>query len=164
MIFELPSAGLKVYLLLLLVACIFKSIKLTRIWRRAVPFSHRPATGNPSYGQLLRVSAASLEHWINFTYLVSGIFASITVYQISDRLIANEGTNLILAMASLIRRLSFILTTGLLWLSTHFWFDGTLAGEFKILRSKIDALYRFRFWCGGPRMGMAGFEERENGH
>jgi hypothetical protein len=112
MILEPPAARVVVYLLLLLVVCIITSIKLARVWRSVVPFSHGPTTENPTYRRLLLVSATSLQHWIR--YLVSWIFAANNVYLISDNLISNQRTDFISAISTLSRQLSFTFTTGLL--------------------------------------------------
>jgi uncharacterized membrane protein len=114
MILEPPAASIKVYLLILLVVCIATSIKLARVWRGMVPFSHRPPTENPTYRRLLLVSAASLQHWIRFTCLVSAIFVSTAVYRISDSLIADQRMDPIFAISALSRQVSFTLKMGLL--------------------------------------------------
>ena len=108
------SLNLTLYVLFLLFACIFTSITLIRVWRTVAPFSRRQPEANPAYRGFLQASAASMQHLTNVTYLVMGILASVMVYDISDQLLANAGTNIIMAITFLIRRLSSALTVGLL--------------------------------------------------
>ena len=70
-----PSTSLKLYLLFLLLVCIFTTIKLARVWRTVAPFSRRHPEANPAYRGFLQASAASLQHLIGLTFLVMGISA-----------------------------------------------------------------------------------------
>jgi hypothetical protein len=106
------STTLKLYLLFLFLVWIFTSINLVRVWRIVAPFSSRQQQANPAYRGFLQTSAASMQHLINLTCLIMGLFASVTVYSISDRLLANEGK--ILVISFVIRYLSSMLTLGLL--------------------------------------------------
>jgi hypothetical protein len=105
--------SLKVYLLFLLVVCIFTTLRLVGVWAIVAPFRRRPPAGNPAYGGVLRAVAASLQHWSSLTHIVSGIFACTTVYRICDRVLADERTNIILGINFLIRQSSAALTMGL---------------------------------------------------
>lgn len=107
------SLNLKLYVLFLFLVCIFTTIKLVRVWRIVAPFSGRHPGPNLAYRGFLRASAASMQHLISLTYLAMGIFASVTVYGISDHFLANEGTDITLAITALIRRLSSALTVAL---------------------------------------------------
>ena len=82
-----PSASFKMYMLFLLVVCVATSIKLVRVWRMAPPFRAVRQGDNSEYVTLLRSSAASLKRWISFTYLGWGIFASMSLYDLCNRLL-----------------------------------------------------------------------------
>ena len=80
------------YMFFLLLVCILTTIKLARVWRTVPPFGRRHPKANPAYRGFLQASAASLQHLDSLTFLAMGLFATVTVYDISDRLLANEGT------------------------------------------------------------------------
>ena len=85
-----PSSSFKTYMLFLLVVCVVTSIKLIRGWRAAPPFRLSRQANNPSYLQLLQASCASLKQWISFTFLGWGIFASLSLYDVGDRLLDDK--------------------------------------------------------------------------
>jgi len=86
-IFRDPSTSFKTYVLFLLVVCVVASIKLIRVWHGAPPFRLSRQANSPSYPQLLQASSASLKQWISFTFLGWGIFASMSLYDVCDRLL-----------------------------------------------------------------------------
>jgi|SRR5271165_2390199 len=108
-----PSTGLKLYVLFLLVVCVATSIKLVRLWRMAPPFRTERQRDNSAYQRLLQSSSASLKQWISFTYLGWGIFASISVCDLCNRLLDEKGVGSLLVVF-LIRDFSTTLTMALL--------------------------------------------------
>jgi len=107
-----PSAGFKMYLLFLLVVCVATCTKLVRVWRMAPPFRAVRQGGNPDYVTLLGSSAASLKRWISFTYLGWGIFASMSLYDLCNRLLDQKRVGDLLVVF-LIRDFSTALTMAL---------------------------------------------------
>jgi len=81
-----PSTSMKVYMLVLLVVCIRTIVKLTRVWRGALPLRLSRQARNPAYLLLLEASSTALKQWIGFTFLCSGILASKSLYEISNQL------------------------------------------------------------------------------
>src|SRR5579864_6953357 len=75
-----PSAGMKLYMLFLLVACVIAGAKLLRAWRGAPPFRSARQANNPTYVDGLRTASISLKHWIGCIFLVWGIYASVHFY------------------------------------------------------------------------------------
>jgi hypothetical protein len=75
-----PSAGMKLYMLFLLVACVVAGAKLLKAWRGAPPFRSERQANNPTYVDGLSAASISLKHWIGCIFLVWGIYASIHFY------------------------------------------------------------------------------------
>ena len=82
-----PSGAFKVYLLFLLTVCVVTIVKIVRVWRAAPPFMLAREKGNPAYLTLLKSTAESLRLWRGFTYQGWGIFASISLYQLCNKLL-----------------------------------------------------------------------------
>ncbi len=78
-------------MLFLLVVCVVTGIKLIRAWRVAPPFRLSRQAGNPAYLQLLQAWSTSLKQWIGSTFLGWGILASISLYEVCDRLLDVKG-------------------------------------------------------------------------
>jgi hypothetical protein len=75
-----PSAGMKLYMLFLLVACVIAGAKLLNAWRAAPPFRSARQANNPTYVDSLQAASISLKHWIGCIFLVGGVYASIHFY------------------------------------------------------------------------------------
>jgi hypothetical protein len=75
-----PSAGMKLYMLFLLVACAVAGAKPLKAWRGAPPFRSARQANNPAYVDSLQAASISLKHWIGCIFLVWGIYASIHFY------------------------------------------------------------------------------------
>jgi hypothetical protein len=108
-----PSAALKMCILFLFVVCIVTSIRLISLWRTAPPFRAQRQRDNSAYLSLLQSSAASLKRWISFTCLGWGIFASISLYNLCNRLLDDKRVGGLLVVF-LIREFSTTLTMALL--------------------------------------------------
>lgn len=87
-----PSNILKIYILFLLVVCIVTSVRLIRVWRAAPPFGLSRQAGNPAYLRLLHASSTSLRQWIGATFLGWGIFASVSLHDFCNGLLAEKST------------------------------------------------------------------------
>jgi hypothetical protein len=85
-IYREPSTSLKIYVLFLFAVCIVACVKLFRVWRAAPPFRLSRKAGSPAYLQSLEISSTSLSQWIGSTFLVWGIFSSVSLYDVCDRL------------------------------------------------------------------------------
>jgi len=86
-----PSpTSMKIYVLFLFVVCIVASVKMVRVWRAAPPFRLSPKAGSPDYLQSLAASSTSLRRWIETTLLAWGIFASVSLYDVCDRLLPSK--------------------------------------------------------------------------
>jgi len=81
---------MKIYMLFLFAVCVVTSVKLIRVWRTAPPFRLSRRACSPAYLQLLETSGTSLKQWIGVTFLGWGIFASISVYDVCDRLLDDK--------------------------------------------------------------------------
>jgi hypothetical protein len=82
-----PSLGFKFYMLFLLVTWVTASVKIYRVWRAAPPFRLSRQSDSPSYLRQLQISSCSLQHWIGFTFLLWGTFASISLSGTSFRIL-----------------------------------------------------------------------------
>ncbi len=85
-----PSTSIKLYILFLILVCIVTSAKLGRVWLAAPLFGLARQAGNPAYLRLLETLSASLKLWIGFTFLGWGIFTSISVYDVCNRLLDDK--------------------------------------------------------------------------
>jgi hypothetical protein len=85
-----PSTIMEIYTLFLFLTCIVTSVKLVRIWRAAPPFTLPRQASSPAYLELLESSSSSLKQWIGSTFLAWGIFASICLTDVCNRLLANK--------------------------------------------------------------------------
>jgi hypothetical protein len=82
-----PSTRYKLYMLFLLVVCVATGIKLVRLWIAAPPFRLSRQAHNPAYLQQLEYARNSLKQWMAVTLLVWGIFTSVSVYDVCNRLL-----------------------------------------------------------------------------
>jgi hypothetical protein len=82
-----PSAGMNAYMLFLFITCVVTSIKLIKVWRIAPLFRLSRLVDRPHYLQLLLTSTSSLRLWIGLTFLGWGIFASVSLYKVCDKLL-----------------------------------------------------------------------------
>src|ERR1700687_5166441 len=85
-----PSTSEEIYILFLLLVCIVTSVKLVRIWRAAPPFRLSRQASSSGYLVLLETSSSSLKQWIGSTFLGWGIFASISLTEVCNRLFDNQ--------------------------------------------------------------------------
>lgn len=81
---------MRIYLLLLLLACVMATIKLIRIWRAAPPFKSSEDLSNPAYRQLLRASRTGLNQWIACVLITWGILGSTAVYDDCEGMLASK--------------------------------------------------------------------------
>jgi hypothetical protein len=81
-----PSTKLKLYLLFLLAVCVVTTVKLVKLWIVVPPFRFNRQPHNPVYWQQLENAKNSLKQWIAVTLLVWGIFTSVSVYDVCNRL------------------------------------------------------------------------------
>lgn len=112
-IYREPSASLKIYVLFLFVVCIVASAKLVQVWRAAPPFRLSRKAGSADYLQSLETSCTSLGQWIGFTFLGWGIFASVSLYDVGNRLFDSERIGSV-AILFVIQDFSTTLTMALL--------------------------------------------------
>jgi hypothetical protein len=105
-----PSGILKAYIFFLLTVCVVAIVKLVRSWRLVPPF--RSATDKASVPRL-RSTIESLRYWRGVTYQGWGIFASISLYELCDRLLDQRRVGDLLVVF-LIREFSTALTMALL--------------------------------------------------
>src|SRR5580693_9239758 len=89
---QAPSAGLKIYNLFLVVACIVALFKLIRVWRFALPFNTKRPTAPSAYLKLLQASASSLIRWIGLTFLAGGLLASTTIFDVCNAMLGEKVT------------------------------------------------------------------------
>jgi len=82
-----PSTKEKLYLLFLLAVCVVTTIKLVKLWIAAPPFRLNRQSDNPAYWQQLENAKTSLKQWMAVTLLVWGIFTSVSVYDVCNRLL-----------------------------------------------------------------------------
>ncbi len=85
-----PSTSMMIYVLFLFLVCIVTSVKLVRVWRPALPFRLSRQASSPAYLQSLESSSSSLKQWIGSAFLAWGIFASISLTDACNRLLANK--------------------------------------------------------------------------
>jgi len=85
-----PSTKLRLYLLFLGVACIVTSFKLVRLWIAAPPFQLKRQVGNAAYLHRLEHTRSSLKQWIALTLVIWGIFTSLSVYDVCNRLLGQK--------------------------------------------------------------------------
>lgn len=81
-----PSTSTEIYILFLFAVSIVGSVKLVRIWRAAPPFKLSRQSDSPPYLQLLATARTSLKHWIALTFLGWGLFASVNLFDVCNRL------------------------------------------------------------------------------
>src|SRR5690242_2733891 len=79
-----PSDVLKAYILFLLTVCVFAIVKLASTWRAVVPFR---SAGNLAALTWLESNIESLRYWRGQTYRGWGIFASISLQELCNRLL-----------------------------------------------------------------------------
>ncbi len=82
-----PSTAVKLYVLFLLVVCVVTAIKLARLWIAVPPFRLNRKTLNPDYFHRLANAKTSLKQWMVATQLVGGIFISVSIYGVCNRLL-----------------------------------------------------------------------------
>jgi hypothetical protein len=82
-----PSTAVKLYVLFLVVVCVVTAIKLARLWIAVPPFRLNRKTLNPDYLRRLENAQTSLKQWMVATLLVGGIFVSVSVYDVCNRLL-----------------------------------------------------------------------------
>lgn len=85
-----PSAGMKLYMLFLLVACVIAGAKLLKAWRGAPPFRSTRQANNPTYVDSLRAANISLKLWIGCIFLVWGVYASVHFYDVCAGLLLQK--------------------------------------------------------------------------
>jgi len=105
-----PSGILKAYIFFLLTVCVVAIVKLVRSWRLVPPF--RSATHEANLTRL-RMTIESLRYWRGMTYQGWGLFASIGLYQLCNRLLDQRRVGDLLVVF-LIREFSTALTMALL--------------------------------------------------
>ena len=76
------SDGLRVYTLFLFSVGFVYLVKLTRVWRNALPFRLSRQKGNLAYVRYLEDASSSLNHWMGLIKLVWGIYASTHLYNV----------------------------------------------------------------------------------
>jgi hypothetical protein len=74
-----PSGPTKLYMLLLLIACIAAGVKLIEGWRRAARFRKSTQPAQPEYFQFLISHIISLKRWIQLAILAWGICLCLNV-------------------------------------------------------------------------------------
>ena len=79
-----PSGVLKAYILFLLTVCVVVIVKLARTWRAVVPFR---SAGNPAGLTWLESNIESLRYGRGLRYQGGGIFASISLQELCNRLL-----------------------------------------------------------------------------
>jgi len=85
-----PSAGMKLYMLFLLVACVIAGAKLLKAWRGALPFRSWRQANNPAYVESLAAASISLRHWMGCTFLVWGFYFASHLYNVCSGLQASR--------------------------------------------------------------------------
>jgi hypothetical protein len=108
-----PNSSQKLFMLLLLVACIAASKKLIRVWRAQPPFRQLRESHRSQYASLLQSLPASLKQWIVLVCLALGILASISVVDACSGMLSNRGAG-ILVIVFLVRDFSIFFTMALL--------------------------------------------------
>jgi hypothetical protein len=100
MCYSPPSTKEKLYLLFLLVVCVATTIKLVKLWIEAPPFRLNRQSGNPAYWQRLENAKNNLKQWMAVTLLAGGIFTSVSVYDVCNRLLGQKvfGSLLLISM------------------------------------------------------------------
>jgi hypothetical protein len=104
-----PSMMVKLYVLFLLAVCVVTSIKLVKLWITAPPFRLNRQAHNPAYWQKLESAKNSLKQWMAVTLLVGGIFTSVSVYDVCNRLLDQKAYGGLL-LISIIANFSSALT------------------------------------------------------
>jgi len=82
-----PSTKVKLYVLFLLVVGVVTTTKLVKLWIAAPPFRLNRQSPNPAYWRHLENAKTSLKQWMAVTLLVWGIFISVSVYDVCNRLL-----------------------------------------------------------------------------
>jgi hypothetical protein len=108
-----PSTSTELYILFLLAVSIVGSVKLIRVWRAAPPFKLSRQANSPTYLQLLATARTSLKHWIALTFLGWGLFASVNLSDVCNRLF-DENTIRRFVILFVIQDFSTTLTMALL--------------------------------------------------
>lgn len=107
------STSLRFYVLFLFVVWIIACIKLARVWRAALPFRLSRQAQNPNYVEFLQASATSLKQWIGCTFLGWGLFASVRLYNVCNRLLDDKMAGRFVVVY-LVREFSTALTMALI--------------------------------------------------
>ena len=107
-----PNGSQKLFMLVLLVACVAAGRKLVRVWRAQPPFRRLRESHRSQYALLLHSSAVSLRQWIVLAWLALGILASISVYDVCSGLLSNRGAGR-LVFVFLVRDFSTFFTMAL---------------------------------------------------
>jgi len=110
---SVPTAIFKTYLLFLLTVSVVAFVKMMLVWRIAPPFRTARQEGGPAYLALLKSTVDSLRYWRSLTYQGWGIFASISLYELCNRLLDDRRVGDLLVVY-LIREFSTTFTMALL--------------------------------------------------
>jgi hypothetical protein len=86
------STSMKIYMLFLFVVCIVTIVRLIRTWWGAPLFRLSRQAGNAAYLGLLQASGASMKRWIGLTFLIWGIFASVSIHTFCEGLLVEKRT------------------------------------------------------------------------
>ena len=108
-----PSGILEAYIFFLLAVCVVTIVKLVLAWRAVPPFRLAAHKGSPPAMVRLRSSIKSFRYWRGLTYQVWGTFASLSLYELCDRLLDQRRVGDLLVVF-LIREFSTTLTLVLL--------------------------------------------------
>lgn len=77
-----PTIRLKIYMALLSCVGFVYLVKLTRVWRNALPFRLSRQKGNLAYVRYLEDASRGLKHWVGLIPLVWGLYASAHLYNV----------------------------------------------------------------------------------
>jgi hypothetical protein len=108
-----PNAIIKTYILFLLTVSAVAFVKMMLVWRIVPPFRKARPEHSPAYRALLESTVESLRYWRSLTYQGWGIFASISLYALCDRLLDEQRVGSLLVV-SLVEEFSTTLTMALL--------------------------------------------------
>ena len=110
---SVPSAIFKIYLLFLMTVSVVAFFKMMLVWRTAPPFRTARQKDDPKYLPLLKSTVQSFSYWKSLTYLGWWIFASISLYQLCNRLLDDRRVGDLLVVF-LLREFSTTFTMALL--------------------------------------------------
>jgi hypothetical protein len=108
-----PNAITKTYILFLLTVSVVAVVKMILVWRIVPPFRKAGPEYSPAYRTLLESTVKSLRYWRSLTYQGWGIFASISLCALCDRLLDERRVGALLVV-SLVEEFSTTLTMALL--------------------------------------------------